>query len=149
MLCSSRQDCGTTLGTTHSSLRRVWMAKANVIPARTLIPHIDIAFLLRNSVARDAHLLDMKLSSPRVVNSIIDVATFTESSRAFAVGVFRVLGVDLPPSSFARNNVPECHYSRPTLGEDLKSLHPFTVNYFNHQHHFGAPGVCMNMSASL
>ena len=85
------------------------MAKANVIPARTLIPHIDIAFLLRNSVARDAHLLDMKLSSPRVVNLIIDVATFTEFSRAFAVGVFRVLGVHLPPSSIARNHVPECH----------------------------------------
>jgi hypothetical protein len=53
------------------------MAKANVIPARTLIPHIDIAFLLRNSVVRDAHLLDMKFSSRREVNSIIDVATFT------------------------------------------------------------------------
>jgi len=109
MLCSSCQDCGTTLDTTHSSLRRVGMAKINVSPARTLIPHIDIDFLLRNSVARDAHLLDMKFSSPRVVNSIIDVATFTESSRAFAVGVFRVLGVDLPPSSIARNHVPECH----------------------------------------
>jgi len=33
--------------------------------------------------------------------------------------------------------------------EDLKSLHPFMVNYFNHQHHFGAPGDCMNTSASL
>ena len=33
--------------------------------------------------------------------------------------------------------------------EDLKSLHPFMVKYFNHQHHFGAPGDCMNMSASL